>query len=208
MESTTFFYFLTASVLLTLAPGPDNLYLLTKSLSSGAKSGVILSAGLVSGIVFHTFLVMVGVAAIIQNSTLAMLLLKILGAAYLLILAFKSFRAGQSGKKISMRRADAESSFWAIYRRGVLMNVLNPKVLLFFLAFLPQFVNLSDASASLQIALLGLTFAVQGFIIFSAIAICAGKVRNLILRKKNLGQILNFVEAAVLAIIALTLLIF
>ncbi len=208
MESTTFFYFLTASILLTLAPGPDNLYLLTKSLSSGAKSGVILSAGLVSGIVFHTFLVMVGVAAIIQNSSLAMLLLKILGAAYLLILAFKSFRAGQSGKKISMKKADAESSFWAIYRRGVLMNVLNPKVLLFFLAFLPQFVNLSDASASLQIALLGVTFAVQGFIIFSVIAICAGKVRKLILRQKNLGQILNFVEAAVLAIIALTLLIF
>ena len=208
MESTTFFYFLAASILLTIAPGPDILYLLTKSLSSGAKSGIILAAGLVSGIVFHTFLVMVGVAAIIQNSTLAMFLLKILGAAYLLVLAYKAFRAGQSGKKISIKKANAESSFVAIYRRGVLMNVLNPKVLLFFLAFLPQFVNLSSPSASLHIALLGLTFAIQAFVIFSLIAIAAGKVRNLLLRRKNLGQILNFIEATVLAIIALTLLIF
>ena len=208
MEVGTFFYFLTASVLLTLAPGPDILYLLTKSLASGAKSGVILAAGLVSGIIFHTFLVMVGVAAIIQNSALAMTALKIFGAAYLLFLAFKSFKAAKSGAQISMKKSDSENSVAAIYRRGVLMNVLNPKVLLFFLAFLPQFVNLSSESASAQIIFLGVTFAAQAFVIFSAIAMGAGKVRKLLLQKKNLGQILNFVEAAVLAVIAVTLLFF
>lgn len=194
--------------MLTIAPGPDILYLLTKSLASGAKCGIVLAAGLVSGIVFHTFLVMVGVAAIIQNSQLAMLALKIFGAAYLLFLAFKSFKAAKRGGQISMKKSDGEISFASIYRRGVLMNVLNPKVLLFFLAFLPQFVNLSSESASLQIILLGVTFAAQAFVIFSIIAIGAGKVRKLILQKKNLGQILNLVEAAVLAIIAGTLLIF
>ena len=208
MEVGTFFYFLAASILLTIAPGPDILYLLTKSLASGAKCGIILAAGLVSGIVFHTFLVMVGVAAIIQNSQLAMLALKIFGAGYLLFLAFKSFEAAKNGAQISMKKSDSENSFAAIYRRGVLMNVLNPKVLLFFLAFLPQFVNLSSDSASLQIIFLGVTFAIQAFVIFSAIAIGAGKVRKLILQKKNLGQILNFVEAAVLAVIAVTLLFF
>ena len=206
MEPATFFYFL--AILLTLAPGPDILYLLTKSLSSGAKSGIFLAAGLVSGIVFHTFLVMVGVAAIIQNSALAMLALKIFGAAYLLFLASKAFRAAKSCATISIKKADAESSFGAIYRRGVLMNVLNPKVLLFFLAFLPQFVDLSSESASLKIIFLGVTFAAQAFVVFSAIAIGAGKVRKLILRQKNLGQILNYVEAFVLAIIAVTLLFF
>ncbi len=205
MESTTFFYFLTASILLTLAPGPDNLYLLTKSLSSGAKSGVILSAGLVSGIIFHTFLVMIGVAAIIQNSSFAMTLLKIFGAAYLLFLAFKSFQAGRRGEKISIKKTDSQSAIFELYRRGVLMNVLNPKVLLFFLAFLPQFINLSSESASLQIIFLGITFAVQAFLIFSALAIFAGKVRNLILKKKNLGQIFSYVEAAVLTLIAVSL---
>ena len=205
MEMTNFFYFLTASILLTLAPGPDNLYLLTKSLSSGAKIGIILSAGLSSGIIFHTFLVMVGVATIIQNSSLAMNLLKIFGAAYLLFLAFKSFQAGKRNEEISIKKADSQSAFLEIYRRGILMNVLNPKVLLFFLAFLPQFVNLSSGSASTQIIFLGLTFAVQAFLIFSAIAIFAGRVRKIILQKKNLGQIFSYVEATVLTFIAATL---
>ena len=207
MEFATFIYFLMASILLTLAPGPDNLYLLTKSLSDGAKSGVILAAGLVSGIISHTFLVMVGVATFIQNSTIAFTILKIFGATYLIFLAFKSFQAAREGKKISMQKSGAKISYAELYRRGVLMNVLNPKVLLFFLAFLPQFVNFSAPSPSLQIIFLGVTFAIQGFIIMASIAICAGKVRKLILRKKNLGQVFNYVEALVLFIIALTLII-
>ena len=161
LETGTFFYFLTASILLTIAPGPDILYLLTKSLASGAKCGIILAAGLVSGIVFHTFLVMIGIAALIQSSPLAMTALKIFGAAYLLILAFKSFKAAKRGGQISMKKSDGEISFSAIYRRGVLMNVLNPKVLLFFLAFLPQFVNLSSGNASLQIIFLRFIGAVS-----------------------------------------------
>ena len=208
MTEATFFYFLAASILLTVAPGPDILYLLTKSLASGAKCGIILAAGLSSGIIFHTFLVMIGVAALIQNSQLAMTALKIFGAAYLLFLATKSFQAAKRGEQISMKKSDGEISAISIYRRGVLMNVLNPKVLLFFLAFLPQFVNFSAGNASLQIILLGVTFAVQAFIIFSLVATGAGKVRKILLRQKNLGRILNFVEAAVLAIIAVTLLIF
>ena len=208
MESSTFIYFLTASILLTLAPGPDILYLLTKSLADGAKSGIILACGLVSGIVFHTTLVMVGVAALIKSSATAMLLLKIFGAAYLLFLAFGAFKSARAGKKISLSRAGARSSASALYKRGVLMNVLNPKVLLFFLAFLPQFVNLASDGSSLQILFLGVVFAAQALIIFSVIAIFAGRVRKLILRKKNIGQILNFTEAAVLTLIAVGLILF
>ena len=190
---------------MTLAPGPDNLYLLTKGLSSGAKSGIILSAGLASGIIFHTFLVMIGVAAIIQNSPSAMNLLKIFGASYLLFLAWKSFKAGRRGEKISMQKTESKSANFEIYKRGVLMNVLNPKVLLFFLAFLPQFVNLSTENAGGQIIFLGFTFAVQAFLIFSLIAVCAGKIRKFILQKKNLGQIFSYIEATVLTLIAVTL---
>ena len=167
--------------MLTLAPGPDILYLLTKSLSDGAKAGIILACGLVSGIVFHTTLVMVGVAALIKSSATAMLLLKIFGAAYLLFLAFGAFKSARAGKKISLARADKNFSSAALYKRGVLMNVLNPKVLLFFLAFLPQFVNLSADGASLTILFLGVVFAVQALIIFSGVAFFAGRVRNLIL---------------------------
>ena len=208
MDGTTFAYFLTASILLTLAPGPDILYLLTKSLADGAKAGITLAGGLVSGIVFHTTLVMVGVAALIKSSATAMLLLKIFGSAYLLFLAFGAFKSARAGKKISLSRADKKFSSAALYKRGVLMNVLNPKVLLFFLAFLPQFVDLSSDGASLTILFLGFVFAAQAFIIFSCVAFFAGRVRNLILRKKNIGQVLNFVEAAVLTLIAAGLILF
>ena len=208
MESSTFTYFLTASILLTLAPGPDILYLLTKSLSDGAKAGIILACGLVSGIVFHTTLVMVGVAAFIKSSATAMLLLKIFGATYLLFLAFGAFKSARAGKKISLSRAGRNFSSLALYKRGVLMNVLNPKVLLFFLAFLPQFVDLASADASWTILFLGVVFAAQALMIFSAVALFAGCVRNLLLNKKNIGQLLGFVEAAVLTVIALTLILF
>lgn len=203
METSTFLYFLFTSVLLTLAPGPDNLYLLTKSLSEGAKSGVILACGLASGIFFHTMLVMLGVAALIQSSPTALSLLKYFGAAYLLFLAFGAFR---SSGKMQLGRADAKSSYKALYRRGVLMNVLNPKVLLFFLAFLPQFVDMTSDSAALQIALLGITFALQAVLIFSVIAVCAGRLRKLIMAKRNLGKVFVIIEGTVLSVIALALL--
>ena len=211
MDSSTFIYFLTASILLTLAPGPDIIYLLTKSLSDGAKCGIILACGLVSGIVFHTILVMLGVATLIKSSTTAMLLLKIFGATYLLFLAFGAFKSAKANKKQLGIRNDElgiKNGSLRIYKRGILMNVLNPKVLLFFLAFLPQFVDLSSDNASLTILFLGVTFAIQALTIFSIVAIFAGRVRNLILRKKNFGRVLNFVEALVLLIIAVGLILF
>ena len=208
MDSITLLYFLTASILLTLAPGPDILYLLTKSLSDGARAGIILACGLVSGIVFHTTLVMVGVAALIKSSATAMFLLKIFGAAYLLFLAFGAFKSARASKQLGIRNEELGIKRpTELYKRGVLMNVLNPKVLLFFLAFLPQFVDLSSDGASLQILFLGVVFAAQALIIFSIVALFAGRVRKFILGKKNIGQILGFVEAAVLTIIALGLIL-
>ncbi len=195
--------------MLTLAPGPDILYLLTKSLSDGAKSGIILACGLVSGIVFHTTLVMVGVAALIKSSATAMLLLKIFGAAYLLFLAFGAFKSARAGKQLGIGNVKLRiKKPLELYKRGVLMNVLNPKVLLFFLAFLPQFVDLASDGSSLQILFLGVVFAAQALIIFSVIALFAGRVRKLILRKKNIGQFLNFTEAVVLTLIAVGLILF
>ena len=212
MDSTTFAYFLTASILLTLAPGPDILYLLTKSLSDGARAGIILACGLSSGIVFHTTLVMLGVATLIKSSATALMLLKIFGAAYLLFLAWGAFKSARAGKGLGIRGQGSgvreKFSAAALYKRGVLMNVLNPKVLLFFLAFLPQFVNLSSDTASLTILFLGMTFAAQAVIIFSGVAIFAGHVRTFLLRKKNIGQLMNFIEAAVLTLIALGLILF
>ena len=204
MEINTFIYFLTASVLITLAPGPDNMYLLAKSLASGAKSGVALSGGLASGIVFHTGLVMLGVAALIKASPLAFMALKFVGAGYLLYLAWQAFH--EQGDLELGQDSDA-LVYGALYRRGILMNVLNPKVLLFFLAFLPQFVDTGSEQMALHIALLGAVFALQVFIIFALIAICAGKVRRFISRTRNLNHILGVVQGIVLVIIAAAIIV-
>lgn len=204
MESSTLFYFLTASILLTLAPGPDNMYLLSKSLADGVKSGIILAGGLASGILFHTMLVILGVAALLQSSPLALRMLQYIGAAYLLFLAWGAFH---SKGELRLATALPSGERIALYKRGVLMNVLNPKVLLFFLAFLPQFVDLAHPSANMHIALLGFIFALQAFSIFSCIAICAGRIRTQIMQKKNLGLIFGRIEGCVLTLIALFLLL-
>lgn len=199
MEINTFIYFLTASVLLTLAPGPDNMYLLAKSLASGAKSGVALSGGLASGIVFHTGLVMLGAAALIKASPFAFMALKFVGAGYLLYLAWQAFH--EQGD-LELGQNNDTLAYGALYRRGVLMNILNPKVLLFFLAFLPQFVDTGSEQLALQIALLGAVFALQAFVIFAFIAICAGRVRAFISKTRNLNRILGVVQGVVLVAIA------
>ena len=191
MELTTLLYFLIASVLLTLAPGPDIMYLLAKSLADGTKAGISLALGLTTGLIFHTTLVIIGVAAIIQQSPLAFATLKYIGAAYLLYLAWGAFHAQGN---LKLNAVNNSTSFFKLYRRGLIMNVLNPKVLLFFLAFLPQFVNLNSDSVSLQIAFLGFIFGLQTLIIFSLVAICAGKVRDYILNVKNFNKIMGYIQ--------------
>lgn len=204
MELSTFLYFLIASVLLTLAPGPDIMYLLAKSLADGARSGISLALGLCTGLIFHTTLVIIGVAAIIQQSPVAFAALKYIGAAYLLYLAWGAFHAQGD---LKLNAVNNGSSFFKLYRRGVIMNVLNPKVLLFFLAFLPQFVDLNSDSVSLQIAFLGFIFGLQTLIIFSLVAVCAGKVRDYILNIKNFNKIMGYVQGFVLLFISIALVI-
>lgn len=204
MDLSTFLYFLIASMLLTIAPGPDIMYLLAKSLADGARSGISLALGLTTGLIFHTTLVIIGVAAIIQQSPLAFAILKYAGAAYLLYLAWGAFHAQGN---LKLNAVNKSGSYFKLYRRGVIMNVLNPKVLLFFLAFLPQFVDLNSDSVSLQIAFLGFIFGLQTLVIFSLVAICAGKVRDYILNIKNFNKIMSYIQGIVLLLISLALII-
>ena len=204
MDLSTFLYFLVASVLLMIAPGPDIMYLLAKSLADGARSGIALAFGLCTGLIFHTTLVIIGVAAVIQQSPTAFAVLKYAGAAYLLYLAWGAFHAQGD---LKLNTVNKSASYFKLYRRGVIMNVLNPKVLLFFLAFLPQFVNLNSDSVSLQIAFLGFIFGLQTLIVFSLVAVCAGKVRDYILNIKNFNKIMGYVQGIVLIGISLALII-
>ncbi len=163
--------FLFASALLGLAPGPDNLFVLTQSALYGRKEGVLVTIGLCTGLIVHTSAVAFGVAAIFQASTVAFTALKIIGALYLLYLAWNAFSASES--KLENRKSNKLSGI-QLYRRGIIMNVTNPKVSIFFLAFLPQFAIPENGQVAQQLFILGTLFILVTLVVFIGIALLAG----------------------------------
>ncbi|PKM04529.1 MAG: threonine transporter RhtB [Gammaproteobacteria bacterium HGW-Gammaproteobacteria-6] len=170
--ATTFFL---ASCLLALTPGPDNLFVLAQSALQGAAAGLLVMLGLCSGLVVHSLAVALGAAAIFQSSALAFFILKLCGAGYLLYLAFVLFTArAQASVYGDMARLGAG----VLYRRGIIMNLTNPKVSIFFLAFLPQFADPARGSMVLQMLALGALFILATLCVFGAIALLAGRLRG------------------------------
>ncbi|DAB32396.1 MAG TPA: threonine transporter RhtB [Sulfurospirillum sp. UBA11407] len=202
IDFNTLVLFISASLLLALAPGPDNIFVLTQSMLKGAKSGVFITLGLCSGLVFHTLAVALGVAAIFQTSLLAFNILKFIGAAYLLYLAYLSFK---SSSKSSLQAEKNNLTLFQLYKRGIIMNVTNPKVSIFFLAFLPQFTNPQNGSITLQIFILGALFMLSALLVFSSIAFMSGKLGNWFKRSHNAENILNKIAGTIFAALALKL---
>lgn len=206
----TLLSFLAASVLLTLAPGPDILFVATKSLARGARAGISVAAGLCSGVFFHTTLAAVGVSLILRRSPAAFTALKIAGTLYLLFLAFKAFRNRKTvpaadTEKGPQNTPNAAERFPALFRTGLLMNVLNPKVALFFLALLPQFVPADAESPQLTMLGLGVVFALQAFAVFSVVSFCAGTLFASLRKRPAFGETLNVLTALVLVAVAAAL---
>lgn len=160
------------ALLLALVPGPDNIFVLTQSLAFGSRAGLLVMLGLCTGLVFHTTLVALGLAALLAASEQSFLVIKIIGAGYLLYLAWLSWRHSSSHVN---SRAQLDMSSWQLYRRGIFMNITNPKVSLFFLAFLPQFITVNYGSVSTQIVLLGFLFILSTVLVFGGIALLAGR---------------------------------
>jgi threonine/homoserine/homoserine lactone efflux protein len=202
LDIQTLVMFITASTLLALAPGPDNLFVLTQSMVRGAKAGIAITLGLCSGLVFHTLAVALGVAVIFQTSALAFSLLKFVGAGYLLYLAYLSFK---DASKTKLSADKLSLSLGALYRRGILMNVTNPKVSIFFLAFLPQFTHPEAGSVTVQVFVLGATFMVCALCVFSLISLLAGRVGKWFAQTKNGESILNKVAGTVFGLLAIKL---
>lgn len=201
-ETATLLLFVTSSLLLALAPGPDNLFVLTTSIARGPAAGVITTLGLCSGLFVHTGAVALGVAVFIQESALAFSILKIGGALYLAWLAWQILRAPAE----TLNSRTSSESRRRLYLRGVLMNIMNPKVSLFFLAFLPQFVNPAQGSVTLQIAILGLLFMASTLLVFGLISLAAGKIGTFLRRGKG-GLVLNRLSGVVFAGLAVKLLL-
>jgi threonine/homoserine/homoserine lactone efflux protein len=196
--------FAVASILLDLAPGPDNIFVLTQSALYGRRAGLMVTLGLCTGLIFHTSLVALGVAALIQASPVAFTVLKAVGAGYLLYLAWGAFRS-----RASTLPEDAvpEMSWWQYYRRGIIMNVSNPKVSVFFLAFLPQFADPGMGPMAPQIFLLGGIFMGFALVIFGAIAILAGILGDRLRNSPRIQVHMNRLVGVVFVVLAVRLLI-
>lgn len=191
--------FFAASLALALVPGPDNIFVLTQSALSGRVAGLLVTLGLCTGLVGHTLAVTLGVAAVFQASTLAFTALKLLGAAYLVYLAWQAFNASVN----RVDNAEGESlSGWQLYRRGILMNITNPKVSLFFLAFLPQFADPVRGVLSVQLLVLGGLFIVATLGVFGAVAMLAGWLGQWLNRSPRAQQLMNRVAAVVFVALA------
>ncbi|ARN76649.1 lysine transporter LysE [Nonlabens spongiae] len=190
---------------LALSPGPDNIFVLTQSMARGARTGIAISSGLITGCIFHTTLVALGFAVVIRDNEWLLWTIKLLGAGYLLFLAYQVYRSDAS---IDLQaETEADKSLWEFYRIGVVMNVLNPKVTLFFLAVLTGFVQPNQKPAEwIQIFVLGGIFMAVSLFVFYAISFLAGKVSRFIKTARGFSSVMKWLQILVfLAIVAMLL---
>src|SRR5690606_3955794 len=195
----TLISFSVATLALAISPGPDNIYVLTQSLVNGTKSGIATTAGLISGCIVHTTLLAFGISAIITASDKVFYGIKIFGACYLLYLAYKVFK---SDEHISLAENAPKKSYAQLFKTGVIMNLVNPKVMIFFLAFFPGFLWDKEGNTVIQFYILGITFMVISFITFSTIALAAGRISTLLFEWKNMGVVLKWLQILVFVGIA------
>lgn len=201
----TLYAFTLATAALAISPGPDNIFVLTQSLANGKKYGLATTAGLISGCLVHTTLLAFGVSVIIRESDNLFLGIKILGAVYLLYLAFQVYRS-DAALDISGGRV-AKKGLWQLFKQGFVMNVLNPKVTIFFLAFFPGFLYSEILSTVIQFYVLGLLFMLVSGLIFSGIAFLSGTMSKFLVHNKNVGPVLKWLQIIVFIGIAIYLLL-
>jgi threonine/homoserine/homoserine lactone efflux protein len=202
MTLQTLLSFFGVSLLLGLTPGPDNVFVLMQSAAHGRKAGLFVVLGLCAGLVVHTTAVALGLAAVFAASASAFVVLKFLGAAYLARLAWLAWRAPVAPGELG---APAASQPGQLFGRGLLMNLTNPKVVLFFLAFLPQFVDPRQGAVALQIAQLGAVFIVATLLTFGAISWSAASLGQRLRGSARAQRLMNRVTALVFGGLALRL---
>lgn len=197
--------FLIAALLITATPGPDNLMVLSMGMSKGRKQGIAFGLGCAAGCLSHTVLAVIGVSALIAASATAFTLLKVAGGAYLIWLGFNALRS--SGIADVNAVGTVDSSLSRLFFKGCIANAINPKVVLFFLSFLPQFVVTDNGQVALQLAGLGLIFTLQAAVLFSSLGYFSGAVGQWLNRRPKAGVILDRVAGTVFIVLGLRLLV-
>ena len=201
MTILTLLCFLGASLALTIAPGPDNLFVMTQGITRGRKAAIITALGMCSGISVHTAAAALGMSALFYSSAPAFNLVKYAGVSYLLFLAWKTLT---SPTKLELTQTSIPSAK-QIFRRGFVMNVLNPKVSLFFLAFLPQFVTQTTGYIPLQMLFLGVIFMLQAVVIFTLIGWFSGSIGSYLLSRPGAARKFDWLTAVVFAALGVRL---
>ncbi|MFD2541896.1 LysE family translocator [Lacinutrix gracilariae] len=197
--------FVFATSALAFSPGPDNIFVLMQSITNGKQYGLATVAGLITGCIVHTTLVAFGVSAIIKANDHLFFTIKLFGALYLLFLAYKVFK-GDSRIEFSNTSAP-KKSLLQLFKQGFIMNVLNPKVSIFFLAFFPGFLFSDSLSTVTQFYVLGFVFMAVSFVIFSLIAILAGSISDYLKQNNNVGVVLKWLQIVVFIAIAILILL-
>ncbi len=194
--------FFASSLLLGLAPGPDNLFVMAQSAQHGRKAGLLVTLGLCTGLLVHTSAVAFGLAAVFRASELAFTVLKFVGAGYLLYLAWQAFRATASDAGAALV---GSANVRRLYLRGIVMNVTNPKVSIFFLAFLPQFTDPARGAIAPQVLVLGAIFIVATILVFGSISLLAGSLGERFRRSATAQKLLNWAAGSIFAGLAVRL---
>lgn len=197
--------FVLATSVLACSPGPDNIFVLTQSIVNGKRHGLATVLGLMTGCIVHTTLVAFGVSAILKESEHLFFIIKLFGALYLLYLAYQVFRS-KAEIMISTDNIDRKSTK-QLFKIGFWMNVLNPKVTIFFLAFFPRFLFSEELSHVLQFYVLGGLFILTSFTIFSTIAFLGGTLSEYIRKHDKVGFYLKWMQIIVFILIAAFILI-
>lgn len=197
--------FALATSALAISPGPDNIYVLVQSITNGKSFGLATVCGLITGCIIHTTFLAFGVSAIIKANEHLFTGIKILGAIYLIYLGFKVYK---SDSIINLNdNSPQKKSLKGLFIQGFFMNVLNPKVTMFFLAFFPGFLFSDTMSTVIQFYILGGIFMLVSFIIFAAIALLAGQIKSYTLSHKNSGVIFKWLQIVVFVGIAIFILL-
>ncbi|MBW7641464.1 LysE family translocator [Geobacillus thermoleovorans] len=200
MEIEVILSFFGVAILLTLAPGPDILFVIAQSVSQGKWAGIATALGLCTGLLVHISAAVLGVSAVMYQSALAFAVVKYAGAAYLLYLAWQAFREKDAG--LALERQE-RLALMSLYKKGIFMNVLNPKVSLFFLALLPQFVHPSAGQVPRQMLLLGVIFLVQALVVFTLVSIGAEKLRQWLSAHTAITKRIHWLKGAIFALIGI-----
>ena len=191
MESSSYWaLFLSAAIAINITPGPDMIYILSRTIAQGRKIGIASSFGVCSGALVHIFAAAFGLSAILATSAMAFSIIKYVGAAYLVYLGIQALRSKGVSFEIPVEK-QVQSTFWTAFRQGALIDILNPKVAIFFMAFLPQFVRPELGHTSAQILILGFLVNLVGVVIEFFLILTAAQTTIFFRNNSHFSTLIN-----------------